>query len=167
MSSVVAVRPPTLTRLFGPKTTPAGLTSITWPLASSRPMIREGSCPSTRLSAMLEVSGWRKVTPASAPMSKRSQVAIMRAVSWRTVISAPARLMAPAPAVIRPPVGRASGAGPSAQAGPAASRPAAAAVIARLRAAPRRTVPEAPLPAALAYSCTTTIQLRVRLQMTR
>nr|VFK40879.1 MAG: hypothetical protein BECKSD772F_GA0070984_10774 [Candidatus Kentron sp. SD] len=42
MARVEAVMPPTLSWLPGPKTTPAGLTSMTCPLAESRPKIRLG-----------------------------------------------------------------------------------------------------------------------------
>src|SRR5436853_7031844 len=51
MSDVVAIRPATSTCAPGPKNTPAGLMSQTWPLAIRSPRMFETLPPVTRLSA--------------------------------------------------------------------------------------------------------------------
>ena len=111
MSNAEATRPPALTVAPAPNTTPLGLTSTTWPLADSLPSICEASPAVTRFSAMAEASGCRKVTAACLPMSKPCQSRIALGLVWVMVMALPASAMDAWPAVTRPPVGRALGAG--------------------------------------------------------
>lgn len=66
--------PPTLTCAPGANSTPLGLTKKTWPLALSAPCIREGSLPTTRLSATELADGWTKLTVFPWPILNDCQL---------------------------------------------------------------------------------------------
>ena len=77
MSDVVAIRPATSTCAPGPKNTPAGLMSQTWPLAIRSPRMLETLPPVTRLSATELLPGWMNCTVEPAGIPKALQVMIV------------------------------------------------------------------------------------------
>ena len=85
---------------------PFGLTSITVPLALSRPKIAEGSLPSTRLRITLLAEGCTKFTVSLAAMLKPDQLTMARELCWKifSVPGAPLVMLAE-PATTWPPVG--------------------------------------------------------------
>ena len=101
---MVAIRPPTSTRAVGPNTMPFGLTSITVPLALSRPKMADGSLPSTRFSVTLLTVGWTKLTVSPLAMLKLVQLMMALSEPWRmssvcgtllTMLTVPATTWAP------------------------------------------------------------------------
>src|SRR5579863_5316321 len=82
MSAVVAISPATSTRAPGPKKTPLGLMSHTWPFAVSCPWIALTDGPTTRLRATEPEEGWTNCTLEPLGIEKLCQFRIAFDVLW-------------------------------------------------------------------------------------
>ncbi len=122
--------------------TPDWFTSTTWPFASMRPAIREGSGPTTRFSVMALADGCRKSTRCWLPTSKLCQFTAARWVDWLIVVVFAVWPMAAEPATTTPPVGRAFGAGWASAGSDSTSIAVACSAVLTIRAERlRRTTP--------------------------
>ena len=146
--SVDATRPPTLIDAPWPNRMPFGFTRKTLPLAVRLPRMFEGSDPSTRFKATELAVGCTNFTDSPAAMLKLSQLmAAFCVVCVISVLPAPL-LMVALPAVTTPPAGAAKAVPPN----DSISDTASALSSKRAVEPPARFVPEAFLPAVLAFS---------------
>ncbi|MNJ30372.1 hypothetical protein D3C77_249700 [compost metagenome] len=93
------------TRALGPNQMPLGLSSSTWPLEVSTPMIFDGSLPMTRFRVTEVPSGCWIWTLLSGPMLNRCQLIPVRGVLVSICMFGPLWLMAPWPEMTWPPWG--------------------------------------------------------------
>ena len=98
ISSVVASKPPALTRADELINTPFGLTMNTWPVAFSAPSSALDSAPRTLLSTTDDREGWLNLTDSLNAMPNFCQSMMALLVVWLICIAPSEVLMLTAPA---------------------------------------------------------------------
>ena len=103
--AVEATSAPTLTWEEPKKVMPESLRMKTRPLAFSAPRSSLGTPPMTRLMAIAEVLGWKKLTDSLTWVEKVCQSMSRRWVAWSMLVAVPSWVIVPPPEVTTPPVG--------------------------------------------------------------
>src|SRR6186713_870282 len=98
MESVEATKPPTLTWLPAPNSTPFGFRINTWPFAVRLPRNSLGLLPVMRFSAIADALGWLKTSASLAAVDRLVQSIATRWLLWLMVVVLPTVAIPAAPA---------------------------------------------------------------------